>query len=142
MIIKVISGHNCLNHHLFRTSLSYTAICTYCIPENQLYEVDEPLETAHHILCDCPAFSKERNDIYSSHIITEDYVFSRSTIRNLERITKFFNKVKVLNRAPKYSKIDLSPQNVQGEAIIIQTKDVKQEKTRNNSTIKAKHSKT
>ena len=71
-IIKVLSGHNCLNHHLYNAQLSSTAICNYCVPEKIQNKVEEPLETAHHLLCNCPAFNIERiNIIYGSHTITD-----------------------------------------------------------------------
>ena len=82
-IIKVLSGHNCLNHHLYNAQLNYTAICNYCVPEALQNEVEEPLETAHHLLCNCPAFNKEKINIYASHTITEQKVFSKSTKTNL-----------------------------------------------------------
>ena len=62
-----------------------------------------------HILCECPAFSKERNELYASHTITEEEAFSKSTKNNFYKILKFFHKIEVLNRPPKYSKMDLSP---------------------------------
>lgn len=108
-LIKVLSGHNCLNHHLFRAHLSPTEICCYCVPEKLHYVVEEPLETTQHILCECPAFSKERNEIYESHTITEEEVFSNSIATNFQKILKFFRKIEVLNRSPKYTKMDLSP---------------------------------
>jgi hypothetical protein len=81
----------------------------YPNPKALQNEVDEPLETAHHLLCKCPAFNIERTDLYASHTITEQKVFSKSTITNLSKIITFFNKIKVLNRTPKHTKTDLSP---------------------------------
>lgn len=109
IITRVLSGHNCLRNHIFYAGLTYTKNCTYCVPEEKWNEDNYPIETAHHILCDCPAFSKERNNLYAAHVITEKQVFSKSTKTNLQKIAKFFKRIKVLNRPPQLIQADMSP---------------------------------
>ena len=68
ILTKIITGKNCLNYHLENIGYEITKDCNYCSPEDHLkiHLVDYEEETASHILCECPAFSKLRQELYGT----------------------------------------------------------------------------
>ena len=90
---------------------SYHTYCEYCTDsETQMVNDTAETETATHILCTCPAFTKIRIEIYGEHTLTPDKLFSSRSIKiNLTKIIKFMKKAKCFERKPKLSKTDLSP---------------------------------
>ena len=71
------------------------------------------IETATHILCECPVFSTIRLEIYGSFTQTPDQLFySKDTATNFKNIVKFIKKTKCFERKPKLTKKDLSPRKV------------------------------
>ena len=110
----MITGKNCLNYHLENIGYEVTKDCNYCSPEdhNKIHLEDYEEETASHILCECPAFSKLRQEIYGTTILNLDN--NDETLKNNPKITiklmiKFMKKTGVLTRPPKYHKSQLSP---------------------------------
>jgi ribonuclease HI len=110
---KLLSGHNCLNYHLQKCNMTPDDKCDYCteVIKHTDYNWDiNCMETAFHILCKCQFFSILRGDIFHKHILESSDLFAgKDTIYNLLKIIHFFNKSKVLNRKPKYTKQELSP---------------------------------
>ena len=89
---------------------SYNPYCEYCTtPETQNNDTAET-ETATHIICDCPAFTTIRIEIYENHITTLEEIFSEISIKKkLYKIIRFIKKTKCFERKPKLTKKDLSP---------------------------------
>ena len=109
IIIRVLSGHNTLNYHLEHMGYSYHPYCEYCtVSKTQIDNDTAEIETATHILCDCPAFSKTRIGIYGNHTLTPDKLFSSKISSNLKNIIYFIKKTKCFERKPKLTKTDLS----------------------------------
>ena len=73
------------------------------------YTDTENLETAWHILCECPAFTNIRAQIYHDHYIDNSDIFKSSLHKNIYKIVTFFEQSKCLSRTPKLTKKDLSP---------------------------------
>lgn len=113
-LLRILSGHNNLNYHLAKIPLSYTEYCEYCTDYNDKnYDLNSDPETAYHILCECDYFSKLRGEIFHKHHITPAEAFKNKSIeRNIMRILKFFKKSKVLQRKPKLSKRETSPNRI------------------------------
>ena len=111
ILVKVLSGHNNLNNHLYRSKLTYTKFCEYCNePDDPDHTKSTFTETATHILTQCPAFASQRAVIYMDYFIQTDEIFkNKSVLKGIREIVTFFKKIKVLNRKPKLSKNDLSP---------------------------------
>ena len=82
------------------------------VSKTQIDNDTAEIETATHILCDCPAFSKTRIGIYGNHTLTPDKLFSSKISSNLKNIIYFIKKTKVFERKPKLTKKDLSPRKV------------------------------
>ena len=109
---------------------AYTQQCEYCTDTTQEgYTDTENLETAWHILCECPAFSNTRIQIFDDHYINEDDVFKKSLFKNIRKLVTFFEQTKCLSRKPKLAKKDLSPKRTQ-------------KSKRKNSSIKTNNEKT
>ena len=71
ILTKVCSGHNNLNYHLKKSSLSDTEYCDFCNEPDDLYHKKSSYqETAAHILHNCPAFSRIRNEIFQNFYTT------------------------------------------------------------------------
>ena len=110
ILTKALSGHNCLNYHLYNMGYSYTQNCEYCTNSDQESSAHtEKLETARHILCECPAFTSIRAQIYYNHYIDENEVFNGSLLKGMNNLIQFFKKTKCLSRTPNLKKEDLSP---------------------------------
>ena len=94
ILTRVLSGHNTLNYHLQHMGYSYHPYCEYCtVSESQIDNDTAEIETATHILCECPAFSTIRIRIYGSYTLTPDQLFSSKEINvNLKNIIKFIKK--------------------------------------------------
>ena len=90
---------------------SYHPYCEYWTePEIQTDNDMAEIETATHILCNCPAFSAIRSDIQYTLAINQ--LFSRSTKTNITKIITFIKRSKCFERLPKLNKRDLSPKRV------------------------------
>ena len=66
---------------------SYHPYCEYCtVSETQINNDTAEIETATHILCDCPAFTTIRIGLYRNHILTPEKLFSAKSIKtNLKK---------------------------------------------------------
>ena len=93
---------------------SYHPYCEYCtVSKTQIDNDTAEIETATHILCECPAFSTIRIGLYGSYTLTPDQLFSAKEIAvNLNNIIKFIKKTKCFERKPILTKKDLSPRKV------------------------------
>ncbi len=97
-IIKILSGHNNLNYHLHNTGLSYTQLCEYCTPPNtDEHDINSELETASHLICECPAFTKTRLEIFHQPFIKEEKLFQgkrlEATIRKILKSEEKKNQI-------------------------------------------------
>ena len=94
IMIQILSGHNNLNYHLMNTLQSYTPLCKHCVdPKTDPYDIYSPQETATHIITECPAFAKTRNEIYYSHQITTQHIFNNYKIKTaFDKLLKFAKK--------------------------------------------------
>ena len=97
ILIRILSGHNTLNYHLFDMGYSYNPYCEYwTTPETQNNDTAE-IETATHIICDCPAFTRIRIEVYGKHITTLEKLFSEESIKyKFKNMIKFIKKNKML----------------------------------------------
>ena len=62
IITKVLTGHNNLKKHLHRINMATDPYCDFCEQTNEE-------ETAMHILNNCIAFSKTRQETFGHHKI-------------------------------------------------------------------------
>ena len=72
-LIMTLSNHNSLNYHLEKIGLYYDPYCDYCTKfqkGNNAYWQTNCLETASHILLECPHFSKNRYKTYQKVKLT------------------------------------------------------------------------
>ena len=110
-LVKTISGKNCMNYNLYNIGYSYTKDCEYCSPEEEekenFKEYEE--ETAAHILCDCPAFTNTRQQIYGKPTLELHNLKGINITLTIKNIIKFIDSTKILNRPNKYQKWQLSP---------------------------------
>ncbi len=75
------------------------------------HDINSELETASHIICECPAFTKTRLEIFHQPFIKEEKLFQGNRLEATKRkILKFEEKTKFLKRTPKMRKQDLSPE--------------------------------
>ena len=117
ILTQILSNHNSLNYHMTRAKLRYDEYCDYC---TEVMKHCDPnwstncLETAQHILCTCPYFNNLRKDIFNVYQIKNDQLHEITKhIKSLtNKIIYFFEKTKILNREPKISKRDLSPERI------------------------------
>ena len=105
--LKIFTGHNNLNSHLYKMNMALDPLCEYCDLQNS--GVDPtfcPNETAIHILEDCPAFSLLI--IYHFHeykINMEQLINSKTPLKtNLHRIAKFFTRARCFTKVPRFTK--------------------------------------
>ena len=93
-ITRAISGHNTLNYHLQHMGYSYHPYCEYCTTtETEINNDTAEIETVTHILCECPAFSTIRIEMYGSYTLTPDQLFTSKNIKtNFNNIIKFIKK--------------------------------------------------
>ena len=109
-LIKVMSGHNNLNYHLKRSDLSDTEHCDFCKDHDDPFCLrTDRLETASHILYDCPAFCITRNEFFHSFVISPNDLSKLSTINLIYKITHFFHQTKALTKEPRYEKSIKTP---------------------------------
>lgn len=59
-MIGVLTGHGHFNKHLTTIGIRSDPICECCL---------EAIDTAEHFICECPAFSRLRHTILSSHFL-------------------------------------------------------------------------
>ena len=59
---QAITGHNRLNKHESKVNSEIDPTCRFCMEDE---------ETAWHVVGQCPAFWKERRDIFKTHILQE-----------------------------------------------------------------------
>ena len=108
-----LSNHNSLNYHLEKIGLYYDPYCDYCTQiqkGNDTYWQTNCLETASHILLECPHFSKSRYETYQKVKLTpKDIIEVKNPIKTL---TKFMTKTNVFERKPKLNKQLLSPNRI------------------------------
>ena len=117
ILIKVLSNHNNLNYHMTRTKLIYNEYCEYC---TEVMKYCDPnwkytcIETAEHILCTCTFFNNLRKDTFNVYQIkTENlHELTKNVKCTTDRIIKFLDKSKVLERKPQTNKRDLSPNRI------------------------------
>ena len=69
------------------------------------------IETAFHILCKCKFFSITRGNIFYKFTLKRSDLFSctKKPVRGLQQIINFIQKTKVMERPPKLTKRDMSP---------------------------------
>ena len=85
ILIKVITGKNCLQYHQKNIGNAQTTECSYCI----LNEIEKLRlksygeETATHILCECQFFSKLRQEIYGTTSLSYTQIISRDIKKQL-----------------------------------------------------------
>ena len=106
IILKVITGHNNLNNHLFRMNMETNPLCEYCDLENSgIDPVFCPDETAMHILEDCSAFSILRiNHFQEFKLNFEELVNSKTPlITTLHEIVKFFKRTGCFEKIPRFT---------------------------------------
>ena len=116
ILIRILSGHNTLNYHLFDMGYSYNPYCEYCTTSETQNNDTAEIETATHIICDCPAFTRIRIEVYGKHIITLEKLFHEKSIKNkFIKMIKFIKKTKCFERKPKLTKKDLSPRRAKNK---------------------------
>lgn len=79
-VIKTISGHCKLNHHLNKMGIRDDPDCNYC---------GRSIETSTHILCQCEALSAYRYITFGTHFVTTSDVLCHSP----NKIVEFFNRI-------------------------------------------------
>ena len=108
-----LSNHNSLNYHLEKIGLYYDPYCDLCTELQKgknYYWQTNCLETASHILLECPHFSKLRYETYQKVKLTpKDIIKVKNPINTL---TKFMLKTNIFERKPKLNKQLLSPNRI------------------------------
>ena len=66
-------------------------------------------ETTTHILCECPAFSKLRQEHYGTYKMNTEELIIKNTEYTTKHMIKFMNKTGILSSNQKYTKKQLSP---------------------------------
>ena len=87
---QLLTGHAGLNSHLYKMRLSEQKTCNQCNEED---------ETVQHFLGKCPAYYNLRMEIFHTHIIGTEDVFTYP----LRKIIRFANKTKRLEYDPTKS---------------------------------------
>ncbi len=84
ILMKTISGKNCLHYHLYDIGKAHSKECTYCKPSEteKLYLGTFGEETATHILCECQFFSKLRQEIYGKTSLSVMQIISGNIKKN------------------------------------------------------------
>ena len=105
-LTKTITGHNCLNYHLDTTGYALNKDCTYCSPkeEDKINHMEYKQETTTHILCECPAFSKIRQEQYGTYKMDTDELIIEDITHTTYHMIKFINKTCIPSRKQKYTK--------------------------------------
>ena len=100
IITKVLTGHNNLKKHLYRTNMAIDPYCDFCDKLNQ----EE--ETSMHILNECIAFSKTRQETFGYHKLDLDTLLENTkTATVLQKIVKYFKKTKVFSTNRTFEKL-------------------------------------
>ena len=111
ILIKAITGKNCLQYHQQIIGRAQTSECSYCtlteIEKLNLETFGE--ETALHILCECQSFSKLRQEIYGMTSLSIPQIISGNIKKTVTDMIKFMTKTGVLTRAPIYPESQISP---------------------------------
>ena len=123
-LVKTITGHNCLNYHLKTIGYASNTDCSYCSPkeEDKINHIEYEQETATHILCECPAFSKIRQEQYGTHKMDIEELIMKNTGETIKHIIKFMNKTGALKRVQKYTKNSFHQEDCKKGKIEIQQK--------------------
>ena len=84
ILMKTISGKNCLHYHLYDIGKAHTKMCTYCSPSEieKLYLGSFGEETATHILCECQFFSGLRQKTYGQTSLNTDQLITGNIKKN------------------------------------------------------------
>ncbi len=99
IITKILTGHNNLKKHLHRINMATDPYCDFCEETNKE-------ESALHILNDCNAFSKIRQEIFGHHKIELDTLLGNSkTASAIHKIVKYFKKTKVFSTSRTFEKL-------------------------------------
>ena len=111
ILIKVITGKNCLQYHQQIIGRAQTTECSYCtLTETEKLNLETfGEETALHILCECQFFSKLRQEIYSMTSLSIPQIISGNIKKTVTDMIKFMTKTGVLTRAPIYPESQISP---------------------------------
>ena len=111
ILIKVITGKNCLQYHQQIIGRAQTTECSYCIltefEKDNLESFGE--ETAYHILCECQSFSKLRQEIYGTTSLSFPQIISGNIKKTVADMINFMTKTGVLTRSPIYPESQISP---------------------------------
>ena len=87
-LVKTITGHNCINYHLETIGYSFNKDCSYCSPkeEEKIKQMEYEQETTTHILCECPAFSKIRQEQYCTYKMDTEELIIKNTLETIKHI--------------------------------------------------------
>ena len=111
ILIKVITGKNCLHYHQHIIGNVQVDECTYCslneMEKNRLNSYGK--ETATHLLCECRFFSRLRQEIYGKTSISVEELGKSRLMPTIKNMTGFMIKTGALTRAPVYPASQLSP---------------------------------
>ena len=96
------------------TLITTTKDCSYCSPkeEDKINHMEYEQETTTHILCECPAFSKIRQEQYGTYKMNTEELITKNTEYTIKNMIKFMNKTGSLSRNQKYTKKQLSPRRM------------------------------
>ena len=78
--IGIITGHDMLNKHSFRTGFAMSPNCRYC---------EEEEETSVHIIGECPVFMNRRREMLGNFFLKEEDIIDLK----LNRIVKYMKEV-------------------------------------------------
>ena len=111
ILMKTITGANCLHYYQHIIGNVQTDECTYCIlNEIEKLRLDSyGKETATHLLCECQFFSRLRQEIYGKTSISIDELGNSSLRLTIKNMIKFMSKTGALTRAPIYPASQISP---------------------------------
>ena len=111
ILMKVITGKNCLQYHQQIIGRAQTTECSYCtLTELEKVNLESfGKETAFHILCECQSFSKLRQEIYGMTSLSIPQIISGNIKKTVADMTNFMTKTGVLIRSPIYPESQLSP---------------------------------
>ena len=107
-LTKTLSGFNNMNYHTNRTNESYTEQCDYCtLPGCTLPNSEE---TANHIITKCLKFIRLREELFDKDTMeTKDICQSIDKKRSITRIIEYMQKTKTLEKTPRITKRNRSP---------------------------------